>query len=261
MRFTVAFLLAVLLAAPAFAWTSTVELRIATKASQLAPADLAMLIEKNRGAYERGLSDAARGEGDEAHFQYGGQRGKLREVLDREINESIAIIRGHRGMSLFVERLGRIAHLVADANNPFHTRNSDPRLASCQSDFEAYQARRISTIPTVFYGLEIGNDLHPYLDSIIARSARFYPLLSEEYFRFGERHTSANFDDRSTAYGIASVSYSHAVTDLVNIDYFIWKKAGGDVRSAPLMRSGNLILDETTIGAYKKRPAGKAKQE
>ncbi len=31
---------------------------------------------------------------------------------------------------------------------------------------------------------------------------------------------------------MASVCYSHAVTDLVNLYYYIWREAGGDVRSA-----------------------------
>lgn len=261
MRFTTPLLLATLAAAPLFAWTDTVETRIANKAVQLAPADLALVIEKNRKSFDRGRSDAARGEGAEAHYQFGFTRGKLRTTLDAEIKESISIMRQHKPVPLFVERLGRIAHLVADANNPFHTKDSDARLASCRADFEAYQERRISTMPTVFYGLDITDDLGSYLNGMIARSSEFYPLLSEEYFRFGERRSSADFDDRSTAYGVASVSYSHAVTDLVNIYFYIWKKAGGDVRSAPLLKSGNLILDETTIGAYKQPSAGKVNHE
>ena len=65
----------------------------------------------------------------------------------------------------------------------------------------------------------------------------------EEYFRHGQRRTSAEFDDRSTAFGIASVCYSRAVTDLVNLYYFVWRQAGGDVRSASLMRGSNLVLN------------------
>jgi hypothetical protein len=261
MKLIAPLLLATLAAAPLFAWTDTVEARVAGKAVQLAPADLALLVEKHQASFDRGLADAARGEGAESHYQYGFTRGKLRSTLDNEITTTISIMRQHRPMAEFVEHLGRIAHLVSDANNPFHTRDSDPRLASCRADFEAYQARRISTVPTVFYGLDITDDLGSYLNGMIARSAEFYPLLSEEYFRFGERRSSADFDDRSTAYGIAAVSYSHAVTDLVNIYFYIWKKAGGDVRHAPLMKSGNLILDETTIGAYKQPSPGKVNHE
>ena len=96
---------------------------------------------------------------------------------------------------------------------------------------------------TVFYGLDSGFHLGSYLDRTFSRTSKFYPLMSEEYFRFGERRSSAEFDDRSTAFGVASVCYSHAVTDLVNLYYYIWREAGGDVRTAPLMRGSNLIVN------------------
>ena len=47
------------------------------------------------------------------------------------------------------------------------------------------------------------------------------------------RGNSATFDDRSTAFGVASVCYSHAVTDVANLQVFIWKEAGGSVRNLP----------------------------
>jgi len=80
-------------------------------------------------------------------------------------------------------------------------------------------------------------------DRTFERTAKLYPLIDEEYFRFGERRSSADFDDRSTAFGVASVAYSHAVTDLVNLYYYIWREAGGDVRSAAAMKSGNLVVN------------------
>src|SRR5688572_33206692 len=96
--------------------------------------------------------------------------------------------------------------------------------------------------------LPTGATIFPYTtlfrsDRTFARSAKFYPLVASEYFRDGERRTSAAFDDRSTAFGVASISYSRAVTDVVNLYYFIWKEAGGDVRSAAVMRDGNLLLN------------------
>ena len=32
------------------------------------------------------------------------------------------------------------------------------------------------------------------------------------------------------AFGVASVCYSHAISDMVNLEFFIWKEAGGNVR-------------------------------
>ena len=153
------------------------------------------------------------------------------------------MIRKGEPMPRVVERLGVIAHLVSDANNPFHIANDDPRLDASHNDFEQYFERRMSKFATVFYGLDADFRIGPYLDKTFARTSRFYPLMGEEYFRSGERRTSAEFDDRSTAFGVAAVCYSHAVTDLVNLYYYIWREAGGDVRSAAAMRSGNLVVN------------------
>ncbi|HVT44952.1 MAG TPA: hypothetical protein VMT00_11220 [Thermoanaerobaculia bacterium] len=230
------------------AWTAPAEQRIASKAAQLAPHDLRFLIQKYDSDYQRGLAEAARSEESEDHFFFvDRRRGALRERLQREIDGAITMVRGRHPMSSFVERLGVIAHLVADANNPFHVADSDSRLACCKADFERYVERKLSRFPTVFYGLEADFKLERHLEATFSRSARFYPLLAEEYFRSGTQRSSAEFDDRSTAFGIASVSYSRAVTDLVNVYYHVWKTVGGDVRSAARMKSGNLVVNETVL--------------
>lgn len=240
------FALILLLAFPltALAWTPASDAKIAKKAAALAPPDLSMLLTRFEGDYKRGLERAQAGESTESHhFFVASKKGQLRERIERETRAAIDGIRKGDPMPQVVERLGGLVHLVGDANNPFHVANDDPRLAASQSDFEQYFERRLPKFPTVFYGLDPQFRLGAYLDRTFARSAKFYPLVAEEYFRGGERRTSAAFDDRSTAFGIASVSYSRAVTDVVNLYYYIWKEAGGDVRSAGVMRAGNLLLN------------------
>ena len=238
------FVLLVLFPLTATAWTRASDERIAKKAAALAPPDLSMLIEKFEGDYKAGLTRAQSDEGSDMHHYFVlSRQGRLREGIERETRLSIQMIRKGEPMNDVVQRLGILAHLVADANNPFHVANDDSRLAESHNDFETFFERRLSKFPTVFYGLETNFRLSSYLDKTFARSARFYPLVRDEYFRGGARRTSADFDDRSTAFGIASVSYSRAVTDLVNLYYYIWKEAGGDVRSAAVMRGGNLTLN------------------
>jgi len=228
----------------ATAWTRASDERIAKKAAALAPPDLRMLIEKFDAEYKLGLERAQADEGSATHSYFVlSRQGRLREQIERETRGAIAMIRKGEPMSMVVRRLGGLAHLIADANNPFHVANDDTRLAASHNDFETYFERRLSKFPTVFYGLDPKFSLTPYLDKTFARSAKFYPLIAEEYFRGGARRSSAEFDDRSTAFGVASVSYSRAVTDLVNLYYYIWKEAGGDVRSAAVMRDGNLLLN------------------
>jgi hypothetical protein len=228
----------------ASAWTRVSDERIAKKAAALAPPDLRMLLERFDGDYRLGLEQAQADEGSVAHHYFVLSRdGLLREKIERETRGAIEAIRRGEPMAMVVQRLGIVAHLVSDANNPFHVANDDPRMSESHNDFEQYFERRLTKFPTVFYGLDRQFLLGAFLDRTFARSAKFYPLVRDEYFRNGVRRSSADFDDRSTAFGVASVSYSRAVTDLVNVYYYIWKEAGGDVRSAALMREGNLQLN------------------
>ncbi len=235
--------LLLLLPCSAWAWTPAGDHRIAQKSADLAPPDLRLLIERFDAEYRAGLERARTDEGTEAHQYFTGSgQSSLRARIERETAATVAMIRKGEPMPLVVQRLGVIVHLVSDANNPFHVANDDPRLTLLHDDFERYFERRLLKFPTVFYGLAPQFTLSSYLDRTFTRTRRFYPLVSEEYFRFGEPRSSAEFDDRSTAFGVASICYSRAVTDVVNLYYHIWKEAGGDVRSARLMRSSNLLL-------------------
>ncbi|HYI13462.1 MAG TPA: hypothetical protein VEK57_30745 [Thermoanaerobaculia bacterium] len=238
------FVLLLLFPLTATAWTRASDQRIAAKGAALAPPDLRMLIEKFEADYQRGLERAQADEGSESHHYFVlSRQGRLRERIERETRAAIDAIRKGDPMANVVERLGGLVHLIADANNPFHVANDNARLSLSKNDYEQYFERRLAKFPTVFYGLDPNFRLAAYLDKTFARSARFYPLVAEEYFRGGERRTSAAFDDRSTAFGIASISYSRSVTDVVNLYYYIWKEAGGDVRAAAVMRDGNLLLN------------------
>jgi hypothetical protein len=238
------FVLLLLFPLTATAWTRVSDQKIAKKAAALAPPDLSMLIEKFDTDYQRGLDRALGDEGSASHQYFVlSHKGELRMRIERETRGAIDAIRKGDPMPIVIERLGGLVHLIADANNPFHVANDDARLSTSHDDYEQYLERRLGKFPTVFYGLDPQFRLSSYLDRTFARSAKFYPLVAEEYFRHGERRTSAAFDDRSTAFGIASVSYSRAVTDVVNVYYYIWKEAGGDVRSAAVMRDGNLLLN------------------
>jgi hypothetical protein len=236
-------LLSLLFSLHAAAWTRASDERIAKKSAALAPPDLRLLLERFDGDYEAGLTRAQSTEGAAHQYFVLTREGRLREQIERETQSAINAIRKGDPMSSVVEHLGVLAHLIADANNPFHVANDDPALSASHNDFEQFFERGLTKFPTVFYGLDQHFRLSTYLDKTFARSAKFYPLVREEYFRGGALRTSAEFDDRSTAFGVASVCYSRAVTDLVNLYYYIWKEAGGDVRTAAVMRDGNLLLN------------------
>lgn len=231
------FLLLLFLPLTAQAWTRSSDVRIARKAARLAPPDLRLLLEQFEPEYLRGIERAQADEGSENHrYLVLSRQGRLRERIERETTATIKMIRGGDPMSMVMERLGTLVHLVADANNPFHV-TDDAQLAPSHNDFETYFERKMAKFPTVFYGLTPNFTMSAFLDKTFNRSSRYVPLISEEYFRNGTRRTFTEFDDRSTAFGVASISYSHAVSDLVNLYYYIWREAGGDVRTAASMRT------------------------
>jgi hypothetical protein len=236
-----ALLLVFLIPLTAHAWTRTSDARIAKKAAALAPTDLRAVIDLFPHEYAAGQQRAQASEGTSSHHFFVLSRdGRLREHIEVETAAAIDAVRSKKPMSELVEHLGALAHLVADANNPFHLANDNASLTPMHDDFEQYFERRLARFPTVFYGLSNDFNVTSYFDRTFARTSRYYPLLGEEYSR---AQSSSGFDDRSTAFGVASVCYSHAVTDLVNLYYYIWKQAGGDTRAAPALQRGNLLLN------------------
>jgi len=229
------FLVLLLFPLTANAWTPASDHQIADRAARLAPHDLNLLIKRFHKQYVAGIDYGIREEhGTDV------RRGQLRERIDKETRGTIGMIRSNQPMSQVIARMGLLAHLIGDANNPFHV-STEEALDQLYPDFEGYFERRMQKFPTVFYGLDSQFALQHYLERTFKRTASFSPLVREEYFRGGRMHTSADFDDRSTAFGVASICYSHAVTDIVNLYYYIWKQSGGDVRLEASMRGARVI--------------------
>jgi hypothetical protein len=201
-------LLFLALAIPAHALTDAADHRIALKGAELGPPDLHLVIQQFRNEYLRGVDTAPNVE-----------RPKLRARIETEALAVVKMIRTNKPMVQVVEHLGMLARMVSDANNPMPG----------DADFAHFVDSRLSRIPMVYYAVDRRVALGAYLDRAFARTAKFVPLMEEEY----TRGTSATFDDRSTAFGIASVCVSHAISDVANLQIFIWKEAGGNVRNVP----------------------------
>src|SRR5690606_26320159 len=80
----------------------------------------------------------------------------------------------------------------------------------------------------------------------LARGRAAYPGIGAEYRRIGFGPGIRNFDDRSSAFGIAALSYSGAVTDAARLFRYIWIAAGGaDPRQVfATARDRVLVLDQ-----------------
>lgn len=219
-------------------WTPRTEREIAREALELGPPDLRRVVRIYDEEFRNGMRDAIREErGRRSGDHYAIDGDQLAERILAEANAAIAIIEERDALSLFAYRLGVIAHLVGDANNPFHTSDA-PRLDSYRGDYESYTERKLEKFPLVFYGIEKPMRAEFTISRAIERSRDFGSALQNEYERGNRIRSSSEFDDRSTAFGVASISWSRSVSDLTNIYYYIWSEAGGDVRRASRLSQG-----------------------
>src|ERR1700674_328317 len=223
-------------AAPARAWTPKTQRTIAWEAARLAPPDLARQLIKRRAAYLAGVTQPFDDSDPARHRQDPDGVGSLDATLEDAIAQAVAAIRAHRPFDDIVFRMGIAAHFMADANNPLASSTADPDAGRYFVDFLRYAESAEPRFPLVFYGIRPGLERAPDVGGLLAetlsRGRALYPLIGLEYRKIDFASGIGRFDDRSTAFGVASVAFSHAVTDVALVLRYIWLRAGGaDERS------------------------------
>lgn len=232
-------------ALPAAAWTPVTQVTIAREAARLSPPDLARQIEKHRRAYEEGVkapfSDADPGR----HMKNPDGSGQLDRAAMEAVESAIAAIRGHQPFEEIVRRLGVVSHFMADADDPLAASAADADEGRYFADYLRYVETAEPRFPLVFYGVQPGlesqRDLSPLIVAALRRGREIYPMIGREYRRIGFVSGLGLFDDRSTAFGAASLAFSHAVTDVTLALRYIWITAGGVDDRAHLPAGGGRL--------------------
>lgn len=222
---------ATLLAAPALGWTPASQRQIAEEAARLAPPDFYRQIARHKDAFFQGATDPLRDQRPEDHFANGNGDGRLEEAIAQAVENVITAIRIHRPFEEIAYRAGVVSHYLADANNPLNCAEDDPEEPRYFADFARYLEHAEPRIGLVFYGFRpdfaASGGLPRLLSETLGRSRQLYPMVGREYRRVGFQSGVRSFDDRSTAYAVASLAYSHAVSDIAEVLRYIWIAAGG----------------------------------
>lgn len=232
---------------PAAAWTVESQESIATLGARLAPPDFYRQLERHERSYLEGVRAPLRYGDPSYHEKNDDGSGRLDEVIRVEVERAISTIWSHQPFSAVAYQAGVVSHYVADANNPLNTSARDALEGRYFGDFAGYLERVEPKLQTIFYGLDARLDgpaeLDRFVRETLARGRALYPLVGQEYRRIGRLPGWRYFDDRSTAFGIAAVSYSRAVSDVALVLRYIWIEAGGaDERPTPREEERRYLL-------------------
>jgi hypothetical protein len=234
-----------LAATPAAAWTQRTLLAIVETAAKLAPEDMARQIERHKARLREGVLDPFGDHAGSRHETNPDGSGRLREMVREEARRAVAGIEGHRPFSEIVHQIGVVSHFVADLNDPLRVANLDPRERSYGGHFPRYLDSAHNRFAVVYYGSGRQISSAAGLDSLVARALsrgrRLYPDVGREYRRISGN--GGRFDDRSTAFAVGSLAYSHAVSDVAAVMRYIWLAAGGsDEGALPNLAGDRLVL-------------------
>jgi hypothetical protein len=215
-------------------------------AARLAPPDLARQIDRRRGALRAGVLEPFRDSERARHEKNADGSGMLDRVIAAEAARAVAYIRGHRPFDDIVRQLGVLLHFVADANHPLYASAGDPGEGSYAADYHRYVTKAEPRFAAAYYGLDPRLDdlaaIPDFVTRSLARSRALYPYVTAEYRRIGGRSGVGVFDDRSTAFGVAAVSFSHALTDGASMLRLVWLEAGGaDPLRRPSIDSDRIV--------------------
>lgn len=222
------------------AWTPAVRERMAADALKVAPPTLARFVLRHFDSFKTGLRDAAaRGEITQ-HRQMGDETTGAATALELTERWAAVAMEERRPISVLVYRLGVVAHYAADLNDPLLTSQSGGG-AAFGPDYAGYVEENLHLYPAVFYGYPSLEQIPPAGENRMAvvrdgmdsaEMARgYFPHLERAYSRSGG--SSDGFDVRSIPFGIASLSYSRAVTGVARSWLRVWVAARGDLSGTP----------------------------
>ena len=240
---------ALLAATPALGWTDASRTQLVRKAIRLMPESLREMMELHERQLLAGLLQPGSPEDQPEHWQHPeGAYGTAARRAEAEAQALVQAVDGHAPFAGIVRRFGALAHWVSDVNDPLRAGDPDDRLSVYYPDYQRYLQERMPRFPLVFHGYRAAtltaSGPASYLMESAERSRAYARAVRRAYDEEGQRISAAAFDVRSLAFGVGSLSYSHAVNDIARVWLWAWEQAHGDTTRMPFPLDPPAVADE-----------------
>jgi hypothetical protein len=234
----VAALAVALASTPAGAWPASLTECLLRDAQRLVPRSLARLLSER----EKDLLEQAQRFPPELGTALAGDlsSGRLQPEtvasLEGYTRETLELFHQHR-VSDGIVHLGSVLRIPADLSDPVLSVDADGYPPGVVREYYAFIEKNLDKIPVVIDDPEALNlarkDLPAYWQRLLDRSRGHSAVIRTELFQRGRvvPHTAVDF--RSPVFGVASLSYSRAVTAIAATWLALWREARGDVTRQP----------------------------
>lgn len=221
-------------ASPTLSWTTATRVVMVDDAIKLMPPSLRKVLEKRRNDVLRGMLEPLAQEDSMAH-RPPSEGGTLEATVDAAARDLVSGVTTQVSFHDVARRFGVLAHYVADAGFPPGAAGAAG--VSRYAHFGAFCETRRARFPFVFYGHDSAalskGDFKSFTRAILERARAEDATLARAYAQAGGGNDAVEFDDRSIPFAIASLSYSHSVTDIVQAWLAAWRECHGDLGGTP----------------------------
>jgi hypothetical protein len=222
----------------AAAWPATLMESLSRDARRLLPASLARLIAEREPQileevwrFPPPLSQALA-----ADLAAGRLQPETLAALEARASEAVDLIRQKR-VSDGIVRLGSLLRVPADLSDPVLSAGPDGFPPGVAREYYAFVELSRPKIPVVLddeAALKLGRrDLAAYWQRLLSRSREQSAVIPTEMFQRGRLVSHRTLDYRSPVFGVASLSYSRAVTAIAATWLAVWRDVRGDLTRRP----------------------------
>ena len=224
--------------APASAWTDEVRTRMVRDAVKLMPRSLQRMMEHHDRSLLQGMLSPGSPEDQPEHWQHpDGNYGSAAQEVEEAAAALVAAVGNRAPFHEVIRRFGALAHWTMDVGDPLRAGDRDPALKDYYRDYERYVEQQLPRFRLVFLGYrsETLTDDGPreFMMESADRSNQYAQAIRRGYDDEGRRRSRQAFDERSIAFAVGSLAYSHAVNDISKLWIWAWENCNGDTTRTP----------------------------